>query len=120
MKKIILLFTLSTLVIVSCKFDKGELPVAASTFKCDSTVHYNPTIANIILTNCQPPHGGSGCHEAGGSRDYSTWALLSAKVTNGSLLNRVVNLKTMPAAGPLPDSLISRIHCWITEGGPNN
>ena len=124
MKKALFFVAIITIVFASCKFDKGDVPPpAASTFVCDSTVHYS-TIANIIATSCQPTGGShpSGCHEAGGLRDYSSWALFYPHMSNGALLTRVVNLQgaSMPAAGPLPQATRDLIHCWILEGGPQN
>ena len=119
MKKVLFFSAIIVLFIASCKFDKGDVPPPISAFTCDSTVHYS-TIANIIATNCGSH--GSGCHEAGATRDYSTWALFYPHMTNGALLNRVVLLQgnPMPAAGPLPQATRDLIHCWILEGGPQN
>jgi hypothetical protein len=116
MKKALLLVPIVLLFITSCTFEKGELPVAQ--FKCDSTVHYHPTIDSIMVHSCTT----AGCHLHGGTGngDFTTYTGLKSKVDNGSLMNRVVVLKNMPAAAPLSDADINKIHCWIIQGGLNN
>ena len=121
MKKTLLLVSISFIVlyISSCTFDKGEVPPPS--FKCDSTVHFQPTIDSIVVTSCMPPHGGSGCHESGSTNgDYTSYAGLKAKVDNGKLMEQVVTLKLMPQGATLPQADIDRIHCWIIQGGLNN
>ncbi|MGZ4035336.1 MAG: hypothetical protein ACXVPU_09220 [Bacteroidia bacterium] len=115
MKKIFLAVFLLFIYLSSCTKAKG--PIVVKIAGCDSTVHYSATIVPILNTNCTLSH----CHNAGSvNGDFTTYVGVSAKVTNGSLLNRVVVLKTMPASGPLSDADISRINCWIQQGAPNN
>ncbi len=119
MKKIFIFYALA-LFIISCKYDKGQLPVKKITSVCDSTVSYSIIIAPLTTTNCSNP--GPGCHESGSSYgDFTFYAGLKAKVNNGSLLNRVVNHNgnPMPPAG-LTNDQISKLNCWIKQGGLNN
>ena len=119
MKKAILFVSVITLFIASCTFKKGELPkISAVNSTCDSTVHFYPTITNIISGNCN----GRSCHGSGSSLDYTSYNLFLPHVTDGAVLKRVVNLQgnPMPAAGPIPDSLRNRLNCWIQQGALNN
>jgi len=119
MKKLLLLISVTLFFIASCTFEKREVPPPE--FKCDTTVHYNPAIDSIIVTSCMPPHGGTGCHEAGSSNgDYTSYAGLKAKVDNGTLMNQVVTTKLMPLGATLSQADIDRVHCWIIQGGLNN
>ncbi len=117
MKRALPLIPIVLFFLSSCTFEKGELPVVG--FKCDSTVHYHPTIDSLISLNCSTT---PGCHIHGGTGngDFTNYSGLKDKVDNGSLLNRVVTLKNMPSAGPLSDADINKIHCWIIQGGLNN
>lgn len=122
MKKVILFVSVAFLFVVSCTFDKYEVPkvTSSTTFHCDSVVHYS-TINQIITNNCN----GHNCHGTTSTASVvlvDNYPNLKNEVDNGKLMERVVVLKNMPdptQSTPLDDSLISRIHCWITEGGPN-
>ena len=118
MKKAILFVSLVLIFIGSCTFEKGDIPKKVDAFKCDSTVHYS-TINNIVNNFCD----GDACHGTTTTESIvlvDNYGNLKSEVDKGKLLERVITLKNMPAAGPIDDSLISRIHCWITEGGPHN
>ena len=102
----------------SCVKDIGPLPVQKSVTFCDSlNVKWSTDIQPIIQANC----AFSGCHSAGASMgDFTAYAGVKAKVDNGSLNNRVIIQKNMPSSGPLPNSLIQKIDCWIQKGAQNN
>ncbi|MEI6489045.1 MAG: hypothetical protein WCP52_08790 [Bacteroidota bacterium] len=126
MKKILLLGSVVVLFIESCTFEKYEVPKVSSTAsQCDSTVHFNPTIKNIFITQCGS--GGHHCHNAnttdvGASPFNSDYTLIMQYVNDGSIMSRVVNLQgiPMPSAGPISDTLRSQLKCWISQGAPNN
>jgi hypothetical protein len=110
--------------IFSCVKDEGRLakpvnPATAQTL-CDSlNVKYSTVIQPMMVSNCAT----IGCHDGfGGSGpgDLNTYATLQAMYINGTLNNRVIVLKDMPSTGPLPDSLIQRLQCWMDAGAPNN
>jgi hypothetical protein len=117
MKKIIIstLILSLFLFIVSCTNEKGPIPVLKST--CDSVIHYSATIVPILTANCTI----HGCHNAGATYDYTTYAGIDLYAQPGGILwNRVVNLKNMPASGALSDSDRGKINCWIQQGAPDN
>jgi mono/diheme cytochrome c family protein len=101
----------------SCTYDKGAIPVKA-TDECDSTVSYATDIAPIMTDYC------ISCHTAGGSGtgDFTTYTELKQKADNGSLKNRVLDLKDMPQPGSpmISDDQRKKIGCWIKQGAPDN
>ena len=119
---------LAVIVINSCTFEKYEVPTSASSAAtCDSTVHYYPTITNILTTQCS--QGTQHCHASGttaaGAINWgTTWSLVAQNANNGSnsILTRVCNLQgiAMPLAGPISDTLRSQLRCWILQGALNN
>lgn len=115
MKKVIILFAV-LLIWASCTYKKGEVPFKDT--ECDSTISYSSQIAPLITTYC------IGCHSAGGpgSGDFSTYAGLKLKADNGTLKNRIVDIKDMPQAGspPLSEDERKLINCWIKQGALNN
>jgi len=124
MNKKSILYAITFLLIViavsffSCVKDIGPLPVPKSVTFCDSlNMKWSTDIQPIIQANCAI----SGCHSAGAYiGDFTAYAGVKAKADNGSLNNRVIIQKNMPPSGPLPDSLIQKIDCWIQKGAQNN
>jgi hypothetical protein len=107
--------------LVSCENKIGKLEPKAPPVPpnaCDS-VKYNAYIKPIINANCATP----GCHVpgGGGNGDFTTYAGVSAKVSNGSFKNRVIGPGSpMPASGRLPQAKLDSIQCWLDKGAPNN
>ncbi|MCW3103221.1 MAG: cytochrome c [Bacteroidetes bacterium] len=103
--------------IAACTSEKGPVPVK-DTDNCDSTISYSADIAPIMTDYC------ISCHTAGGSGtgDFTTYTELKQKADNGSLKNRVVDLKDMPQAGSptISEDQRKMINCWIKQGAPNN
>jgi mono/diheme cytochrome c family protein len=116
MKKLILLLPIAVF-FSTCTFDKGEVPVKDSN-TCDSTISYAEDIAPLVTNYC------ISCHVSGGTGtgDFSDYAGLKIAVDNGSLMNRVVDLKDMPQAGSptLSDAERKLVSCWIKQGAPDN
>lgn len=85
---------------------------------CDS-VKYNAHIKPIITANCAIP----GCHVSGfSSGDFTTYAGLNAKITNGKFKARVIDATPgpMPASGQLSTAKLDSIKCWLDRGAPND
>lgn len=106
--------------LVSCENKIGKLepkapPVAANA--CDS-VKFSTYIHPVIIAKCAQ----SGCHNSGSPNgDYTTYAGISAKVSNGSFKNRVISGGSpMPASGRLAQAKLDSIQCWLDKGAPNN
>jgi hypothetical protein len=113
---------------LQCWLDKGAPEVGTDGSgtttgnTCSTTVSYSLTVAPFISTNCSST---SGCHEGGSvNGDYTSYAGLSAKVTDGKLNNRVVVVKDMVTwpiqSTPIPSTDVNKIDCWIQQGGLNN
>lgn len=97
--------------IVSCAKDK--VPVVAA--DCPTTVSFNAEILPIFQDNCV------SCHNAGNTQptleDYAT---ISANA-DASLATLHGTPSLMPQGGPaLPDSVIQKVACWISQGKLNN
>ncbi len=108
---------LAAILINSCTFEKYEVPTSASSAAtCDSTVHYNPTVKNIIQTNC----GAPSCHGA----HSTTSQLIIVSVLQGDATNVKARINgvgnIMPQTGPLAASDLSKLNCWLTQGALNN
>lgn len=85
---------------------------------CDSlSVKFATDITPIIQVNCAI----TGCHDGTSAPgNFTTYAGIKAKVDDGKLRSRVLTIKDMPPVGPLPDSSLQKIECWINDGAPNN
>lgn len=103
----------------ACIKETARLPVTVPKSFCDSLdVKYSADIIDIMQLNCAI----SGCHDGSGGAplDLNIYADLKTYVDNGMLQSRVIDLKDMPPSGPLPDSLIQKLKCWVDAGAPNN
>lgn len=108
---IIVLFT-------SCLSDKGDL--AQPLPDCTTIAsEFNADVNPIIQTYCV-----NGCHEPGGSGtgDFKSnpYVGVKSKVDNGTFEQRAINTKDMPPSGPLSQTDIDILRCWLAAGAPNN
>jgi uncharacterized membrane protein len=117
-KKFFLLLYVAVLVTIqACTYEKDELLQPPSGDCTTTPAKYNADIKPIIQTKCAI----SNCHNtataAGGVAftDYN-----SVKLHTDHIMERVVIIKDMPTTGPLPNSEILKIKCWIDSGAPNN
>jgi len=124
MKKItsVILAVSPVLFLLSCTKDVGKNPELVNKPApgvCDS-IKYSVDIQPIINNSCATP----GCHVAGGSGsgDFTTYAGVFSKVSNGTFKARVIDgtPSFMPISGRLPDAEIEKIQCWLSAGAPNN
>jgi hypothetical protein len=89
---------------------------------CDTTnVSYSGAVKNIIAGKCQ------GCHSSAapaGGYDYTSYAGVKARVTDGKLwgaVNHLAGYSPMPRNGnKLSDCELAQIKKWIEAGAPNN
>jgi hypothetical protein len=117
---VVYLFTAS-LFLFACRNDKGPLPLTSliNLSECDTSGYYVDDIAPMMTSKCAT----SGCHDAGSSSgDFTTYIGVKAKVDNGSMKNRVLDIKNMPPAGNpvLTQTELKRLDCWIKKGGLNS
>lgn len=102
----------------SCLKDRAPIPAPKPSL-CDTmNVIFSKHIeADILWTHCAI---SSGCHAAGASYEMYDYNTLKPFAENGKLRDRVLDKKDMPTSGPLPDSLLQRLDCWLKNGYPNN
>lgn len=105
---------------VSCGGDEDDEPQGID---CSGlTPSYMNDIKPIVDATCAL----AGCHVDNFLQgDYTTYEGLKAKVDDGTVSQRVVDIKDMPpenSNGPteLTDEQVRLIHCWIQIGAPNN
>ena len=116
------LMVLVAILYSSCVKDQARLPVALNQSFCDTTdTKYASVIKPIMQTYCAT---SNACHDgsagASGPGDLNTYNDLKFFYDFGQLQSRVIDLKDMPPTGPLPDSLINKLKCWMGKGGQNN
>ena len=113
-----LVLGLMSLVLYSCLKDIAPSPKPKPTM-CDTmNVSYAKHIeSDILWTYCAI---SSGCHSAGASYEIYDYNTMKPFAQNGKLRERVLDKKDMPTSGPLPDSLLQRLDCWLKDGYPNN
>jgi hypothetical protein len=119
MNKVFAVLVLGLCVLTGCYYDNEEelYPVTSTTSGQNDTipVTYAGDIAPMIAANCAT----SGCHVANAQvPDLSDYAKLSANITRVKV--RAIDLKTMPASGPLSSANIEKLRKWIDAGALNN
>ena len=101
----------------SCYYDNKEelYPNTYGTkITCDSA---NLTYTNSIKTLVDAHCASSSCHAAGGtSPDLSSYTNVTNNITR--VKARAIDLKTMPASGPLTVCEINKLQAWINAGTP--
>ena len=86
---------------------------------CNSVeVSYSRDIVPFIELRCATP----GCHIPGGTGngDLTTYEGVKAKVDNGSLVRRVLEIGDMPGVGDLTECELDKLRSWIDDGAENN
>ncbi|MFT5859932.1 MAG: hypothetical protein ACI865_002039 [Flavobacteriaceae bacterium] len=114
MTKLIFFFgCVSLLAFSSCKKGSNTNNI---TPVCDgSSPTYDANVETIISGSC------IGCHGFGSSNgDMSTYAALSQYTANGSFEKEVLTNQSMPTSGPLAESQLNLIKCWVENGFPEN
>ena len=110
-----LVFLILTVIVVSCK--KEKVPASGDP-ACTDTVSFNSTILPLINTNC------TGCHDVGNTNGYTFTNHTNISNNAAIMLNAMRGqggVQLMPPTGePLPDSLIQKFSCWISQGKNNN
>ena len=119
----IILFTVATVVLVSCLHDKTIKPVQQSSTPvsvCDTiNTDFATVIKPLFLTNCST----SGCHDTGGNSGgytYETYAQIAASAEEAlNTMNWGAHSSPMPKFKPqLPDTTRQKVECWINKGKP--
>ncbi len=107
---------------ISCSKDKAEEP--SECYPGTFQISYQDHIVPILNKSCR---SATGCHATGASPQpaYTDYNALKAKVTDGTLENRILVARDMPALwGPdsveITDCEREMFKLWIEAGAPNN
>jgi hypothetical protein len=124
-KQVIILF-LGIFLFSACYYDKKDQvypQVVVAT--CDTTnITYGVTVTNILNTNCNNCHGAASANLIGGGILLSTYASVKPYVTNGKLINSVLQngqASAMPKnMAKLDQCTINKLTLWVNKGALNN
>ena len=101
----------------SCTYDKAALIIVPPIAACDTTsAKFSADVQPIILSTCAV----SGCHDFSFSGGYSFLKYEDVKAALDVIQQQAIVNKTMPQDGPLPQSEINILKCWIEAGAQNN
>jgi hypothetical protein len=107
---------LGLVVLIACTKDKAQ-PTAnvGLTSDCPDTIRYSIEIQNLINESCISCHGANGF-----SPNMTTHSSVAAHAT--AILSSIGPNGNMPqgAVGSIPDSVVQKVSCWITQGKLNN
>ena len=123
-KQFIILLT-GIILFSSCYYDKmDQIYPQAVISTCDTTnVTYTATVSTILTNNCNSCHGASA-NISGGGISLSTYAAVKPYITNGKLINSILQngqASAMPKNGAKLDACtINKIIVWINKGTLNN
>ena len=110
----------------ACYYDKKDLvypQVVVTT--CDTTnITYAVTVTNILNTSCNNCHGAASANLIGGGIFLHTYAAVKPYVTNGKLINSILQ---NGQASPMPKNMakldqctINKMILWVNKGALNN
>lgn len=119
----IILFTVASVVLVSCLHDKTIKPVQQSSTPVSVCDTINTDFTTVILPIFQNSCSMNGCHDTGGNSGgytYETYAQISASAEEAlNTMNWLPGHSPMPKFQPqLPDSTRQKVQCWINKGKP--
>ena len=124
--KIVVTVFMGILLCSACYYDKKDQvypQVVATT--CDTTnITYAVTVTTILNTHCNNCHGTNTANVSGGGILLSTYAAVKPYVTNGKLLNSILQ---NGQASPMPKNMakldqctINKMIMWVNKGALNN
>ena len=123
-KQFIILLT-GIVLFSSCYYDKmDQIYPQAVISTCDtSNVTYTATVSTILTNNCNSCHGATA-NVTGAGISLSTYAAVKPYITNGKLINSILQngqASAMPKnAAKLDVCTINKITVWINKGALNN
>jgi len=119
MKKLIYIFSLTSLVLLNCTTDSQEDLLEPVNMDPEDTVNYTDDIQSIMANNCtfchsEPPVNGA-------PMPLITYSQVIEAVNNRDLINRISKQAgeagAMPLGGPrLPQNLIDLVVQWEADG----
>ena len=128
MDKLVFMLCL-VLTLTSCTYSKYKSPMPDKSATTNSVISYSVDIKPILTTYCLGA-GSQTCHvtvsNQGANGDFTSYAGLKSKVTNGTIQSRVFssNGGMPPSYSSGPTSLSSgdlqKFKDWVTQGALNN
>ncbi len=113
-KILFFMFLIGIIAVASCGKDDDD--GGDDDLDC-TTVTFSGVIAPIIANSCATP----GCHNANAVvGDYTTYAGLEQRATDGTMEFEVITERTMPQTGSLTQTELDQFQCWFDAGAPNN
>lgn len=115
-----LLLAILTTSVAGCYYDKEELLYSGRNTApaCGNiSAKFSSDVKSIMLSKCAT----AGCHDASGAAGGAvllTYTQIAAKANR--INQRCVIDKNMPTSGPLSNTEIAVVKCWIESGAPNN
>ncbi|MEI6190061.1 MAG: hypothetical protein WCP61_06545 [Chitinophagia bacterium] len=110
----------------ACYYDKKDqiYPQVVVT-TCDTTnITYGVTVTNILVSNCTSCHGATTANLSGGGILLNSYAAVKPYVTNGKLINSILQngqASAMPKNGTKLDvCTINKMILWVNKGALNN
>lgn len=110
----------------SCYYDKKDevYPQVVIT-SCDTTnITYATSVTNILNTSCNNCHGAASANLLGGGILLNTYASVKPYVTNGKLINSILQngqASAMPKnMAKLDACTINKMVLWVNKGALNN
>jgi hypothetical protein len=110
----------------ACYYDKKDqvYPQVVVT-SCDTTnITYAVTVTTILNTSCNNCHGTASANVLGGGILLSTYASVKPYITNGKLINSVLQngqASAMPKnMAKLDQCTINKLTLWVNKGALNN
>ena len=117
MKKFMIVLSVVTVAIISCKKDNADDTFPAP---CDTT---NVTFSGVVLPIIQAKCTNGSCHGATASINLTTYSGLEEVASHGKLLPAINHTGPKPMPDGLPkldDCTIAKITKWVNDGAPNN
>ena len=114
-----LLAFISILLLVSCSYNKGELPIPGDdetiTPYVGPLITYTSHVKSYIDNNC------TSCHGASGGVSLGTYAEVKSQADAGKILARAINGSgsgPMPPSGLMPQTTLDTLQFWLDQGSP--
>ena len=81
---------------------------------CPDQLTYEADIKAIINSNCNV----TGCHDGVNTKRKPLTDYTGVRAVVNGIKARAVDQKSMPPGGPLSQTDIDRLRCWIEQGAP--
>ncbi len=107
---------LGLVALISCTKDKAQPTFHVGlTSDCPDTIRFSSEIQSLINESCISCHGANGF-----SPNMTSHSSIAANAT--AILSSIGPNGNMPqgAVGSIPDTVVQKVSCWISQGKLNN